>query len=101
MTKLRNIIEDALIDGRIICIDSKNTIVKRMKNIIQKCAPDIEGVDDRKNIHVLIYDADDETPFLPWVSGCFQKIQDKKLVYSSVHRALASVGRVVIILITA
>lgn len=102
MTNLHNIIQDALFDGRIAYLDSRNLVAKRIKNIIQKCAPDIEGVDDRTNIHVLVYDSCvTKSSFVSWVAGCFQKIQNKRLVYSSIHQVIASAGRVIIVLITA
>lgn len=99
MKRLYCIIEDALTSGRIGDLEGKPIIAKRIKNIIQKRCPEMEGVDDRKNIHVLIYDSSTRSSFCDWIGGCFQKIQGKRLVYSSVHHHLATSGKAVIVLV--
>ena len=95
------IIEDALKNSRVANYMCKKLIVKRLKNIIQNTSY-YEQTNNRNNIQVFIYDSEannDET-FLRFLSGCFQKIQDKRLVYSSLHNVCMQAGKVIIICIT-
>lgn len=95
------IIEDALKNSRVANYMCKKLIVKRLKNIIQNTSY-YKQTNSRNNIQIFVYDseANNNESFLRFISGCLQKIQDKKLVYSSVHNVCVQAGKVIIICIT-
>lgn len=94
------VIDDALRDGGIGGYMSKGLIVKHIRNIIMKTTNGVvERIKSRDNIYVMIYDfvADADKPLLQFIGGCFQKLEGRRLMYSSVHQLITQSGRVVVV----
>lgn len=97
---LYHVIEDAIGFGEIGKIDSKRIVVERIKRLIYQSAKHtIPAVNNKKNIFVFIYQYPSKLPMHCFYGNCFQKIQGKKLVYSSVHQHTFVQGRIIVVLI--
>ena len=98
MNSLYRIVDDALRFSGVGNYLSKNLIIRRIRNIIQQATTDDIK---RDKILVLVHDSvsDAGVSLLDFVGGCFQKIQGKELIYSSVHSLYSQSGRTIIVLI--
>lgn len=91
-------LQDAIDNGEIGRIDSKRLVVERVKRLIyQTCRHAIPEVNDKSNIKVFVYKHPTKLPAWCFYANCFQYLQGRTLVYSSVHW---SVGTIIVVLIS-
>lgn len=91
-------LQDAIDNGEIGRIGSERLIKERIRRLIYKtCRHSIPEVNDKQNIKVFVYKHPTKVPLWAFYANCFQYLQGRTLVYSSVH---GNVGTVIVVLIS-